>query len=162
MKQIFESDRISFVEISELLINDYLIMINDNENVNRFLYKTKRDRQFTAEDETVWVRKKIEEKAVIFSMIEKKTGAFIGNIELMEISDSVKELGIAITAKKQNMGYGTEAVGALLEFGFKQFGLQKIVLRANPENGRAICVYKKCGFREYNRTDEHVYMEKSR
>ncbi|MBR6941115.1 MAG: hypothetical protein IKH65_09935, partial [Clostridia bacterium] len=102
MKQIFESDRISFVEISELLINDYLIMINDNENVNRFIYKTKRDRQFTAEDETVWVRKKLEEKAVIFSMIEKKTGAFIGNIELMEISDSVKELGIAITAKKQN------------------------------------------------------------
>ena len=35
MKQIFESDRISFVKISELLINDYLIMINDNENVKK-------------------------------------------------------------------------------------------------------------------------------
>ena len=42
MKLIFESDRMSFVEISELLINDYLTMINDNENVNRFIYKTKK------------------------------------------------------------------------------------------------------------------------
>ena len=160
MKQVFESDRISFVEISELLTNDYLTMVNDYENVNRFT--SKKGMQFTEEDEIAWIRKKLEEKTIIFSMIEKKTGAFIGNTELMDVSDTVRELGIAITAKKQNMGYGTEAVGALLRFGFEKYGLQKIVLRANPENGRAIHVYKKCGFREYDRTDEHVYMEISR
>lgn len=157
MKQIFESDNISFVEVSETLISDYLIMINDNENVNRFI--SKRGKQITEEEETVWVRKKLEEKALIFSMIEKKTGDFIGNTELMDNSDTVKELGIAITAKKQNKGYGTEAVAALLKYGFETLGLQKIVLRAKPDNARAIHVYKKCGFREYDRNGEHVYME---
>ena len=157
MKQIFESSRISFVEVSETLINDYLIMINDNENVNRFI--SKRGKQITKEEETVWVRKKLEEKALIFSMIEKKTGDFIGNTELVDESDTVKELGIAITAEKQNKGYGTEAVAALLKYGFETLGLQKIVLRAKPDNARAIHVYKKCGFREYDRNDEHVYME---
>ena len=157
MKQIFESDRISFVEVSETLINDYLIMINDNENVNRFI--SKRSKQITAEEEAVWVRKKLEEKALIFSMIEKKTGDFIGNTELMDNSDTVKELGIAITAEMQNIGYGTEAVAALLKYGFETLGLQKIVLRANPDNARAIHVYKKCGFCEYDRNGEHVYME---
>ena len=157
MKQIFESDRISFVEISERLITDYLTLINDNENVNRFLGK--RDKLVTEEEEIGWVRKKLAEKKAIFSMIEKETGGFIGNIELMDVSDSVKELGIAITATKQNMGYGTEAVVALVRYGMEKLGLQKIVLRASPENERAIRVYKKCGFKEYDRTDEHVFME---
>jgi len=33
MKQIFESDQISFVKVSECLVNDYLIMVNDEEHV---------------------------------------------------------------------------------------------------------------------------------
>ena len=132
-------------------------MINDNENVNRFI--SKRGKKITEEEEVVWVRKKLEEKALIFSMIEKKTGDFIGNTELMDGNDTVRELGIAITAKKQNKGYGTEAVAALLKYGFETLGLQKIVLRAKPDNARAIHVYNKCGFREYDRNGEHVYME---
>ena len=49
MIQVFESDRISFVGVSELLIDDYLIMVNDYENVSRYIGK--RRRQLTAEDE---------------------------------------------------------------------------------------------------------------
>ena len=37
MKQVFESSRISFVEVSEQLVNDYLTMVNDYENINRFI-----------------------------------------------------------------------------------------------------------------------------
>ena len=160
MKQIFESDRISFAEVSALLINDYLVLVNDHENVNRFLSNS--GKTFTEEDEIAWVKKKLEKKALVFSMIEKKTGDFIGNIELTDVSDTEKELGIAITAKKQNTGYGTEAVASVVKFGFEIIGLQKIVLRADPANARAIHVYKKCGFTEYDRTGEHVFMELSR
>lgn len=37
MDQVFESNRIGFVEVSELLVNDYPDMVNDYENVNRFI-----------------------------------------------------------------------------------------------------------------------------
>ena len=157
MKQVFESDNIRFVEVSEQLISDYLTMVNDDENVNRFIggpHKT-----FTEEQETAWVREKLEEKAPVFSMIEKKTGNFIGNIELMDPSDSEGELGIAVTAAMQNLGYGTEAVAAFIAYGMNRLGMNRIRLRANPDNARAIHVYQKCGFREYRRTDDHVYME---
>ena len=160
MDQVFESSRISFVKVSELLVNDYLDMINDYENVNRFIggkHKT-----FTEEQERKWVREKLEEKALVFSMLEKKSGEFIGNVELMEVNDSVGELGIAITAAKQNAGYGTEAVLAVTEYATRRLGLKRVFLRTNPQNGRAIHVYKKCGFKEYDRTDEHVYMESVR
>ncbi len=159
MNQVFESSRISFVEVSELLVNDYLDMVNDYENVNGFIggeHKT-----YTAEQERKWVQKKLAEKALVFSMLEKKSGEFIGNIELMDVNNSVGELGIAITAAKQNAGYGTEAVSAITEYGTRQLGLNRVFLRTNPQNTRAIHVYQKCGFKEYDRTDEHVYMELS-
>ena len=98
MKQIFESERISFVEVSENLIGDYLIMVNDVENVRRFIGG--KQEPYTAEQEISWVRGKLENKEPVFSMIEKESGDFIGNIELMDVTGSEGELGIAITAKK--------------------------------------------------------------
>ena len=92
-------------------------------------------------------------------MIEKKSGDFIGNIELHDVHDSEGELGISITAEKQNLGYGTEAVCAITKYGIDYLALNRIVLKANPENARAIHVYRKCGFQEYHRTDNHIFME---
>ena len=160
MKQIFESEQISFVEVSEQLVGDYLVMVNDYEHVNRFIggkHKT-----YTEEQEIEWVERKLEEKACVFSMIEKKSGAFIGNIELMDVSGPSAELGIAITAQKQDLGFGTEAVLELVNYGRETLGLERIFLRTNPDNARAIHVYEKCGFREYDRTEEDIYMEYSR
>ena len=160
MKQIFESDRISFVEVSELLVKDYLVMVNDYENVNRFIGA--RHGTYTEEQEIGWVHSKLEEKAQVFSMIEKESGQFIGNIELMDANDSEGEFGIAITAAKQDMGYGTEAIPALISYGLETLGLKRIFLRTRVFNARAIHVYEKCGFKEYKRTEDHVFMEITR
>jgi len=157
MKQIFESENISFVEVSGELVRDYLAMVNDYEHVGRPMGGKRRT--YTEEQEIEWVEKKLKENASVFSMIEKKNGRFIGNIELMNIASSVGELGIAITAEMQERGYGTEAVRALTGYGIDTLGLEKLVLRTDPGNARAIHVYEKCGFREYDRDAEHVYME---
>ena len=157
LNQVFASERIRFVEVSESLIPDYLVMVNDTENVSRFIGGIQGT--YTEEMEVSWVRQKLEEKATVFSMIEKETGEFIGNIELMDVTATEGELGIAITAAKQNRGFGTEAVAALVRYGMERLGLSRISLRTRPFNGRAIRVYEKCGFREYDRTEDHVFME---
>lgn len=41
-------------------------------------------------------------------MLEKTTGEYIGNIEIMKIENNIGELGISITALKQDKHYGTE------------------------------------------------------
>ncbi len=157
MQTVFESDDIRFVRVSELLVGDYLVMVNDMDHVERFLGGA--HEPFTEEQEIEWVRRKLKENEPVFSMIEKESGEFIGNIELMDVRDGVGELGISITAAKQNLGYGTQAVAALTEFGMERLRLNRIFLRTNPDNARAIRVYEKCGFREYDRTAGHVYME---
>lgn len=157
MGTVFESENIRFVEVSEDLIGDYLVMVNDTENVNRFIGGSRTS--YTEEDEIRWVRKKLEENATVYSMIGKSDGEFIGNIEFMDVSDASGELGIAITAGKQDMGYGTEAVSAMVSYGREQLGLNRIWLRTRPFNTRAIHVYEKCGFSEYDRDGDHIFME---
>ena len=160
MNPIFESKSISFVPLSERLVKEYLVLINDFENVQKYIRRRFVPREpFTEEQEINWVRDKLAENACIFSMLEKETGDFIGNIELMNLTDSEGELGIAITADKQNRGFGTQAVAAMVAYGFEQLGLKSICLKANPENTRALHVYEKCGFCEIDRTDDHVLME---
>ena len=119
-------------------------MVNDYENVNRFIGGKKKS--FTVEQELQWVQEKLEEKALVFSMIDKASGRFIGNIELMDPNDSEGELGIAITAEMQDQGHGTEAVLAMVNYAIDHLGLKRVFLRTNPQNARAIRVYEKCGF----------------
>ena len=157
MQPIFETENISFVRVSENLVPDYLAMVNDIEKVGRFIGKSRPP--ITAEQETKWVQKKLAKGAPLFSMLDRETGAFIGNIEFMDVTDGAGELGIAITASMQDKGYGTEAITAMVRYGMDQMGLTRIFLSVFPDNARAIRVYEKCGFREYDRTAEDVFME---
>ena len=157
MEQVFQSDNIIFVNVTEELLNDYLEMVNDIENVARFIGK--RTKPYTVEEEKTFIQSKVEEKAHMYSMIEKNSGDFIGNIEFMEIKDGTAELGIAITTSKQNLGYGVESIHRMLEYGFHTLGLDRVFLKVYPDNKRAIHVYEKCGFLKYNNTEEDIFME---
>ena len=159
MHQVFESPHISFVRVSESLVPDYLAMVNDVEHVARLIGLSRRSEPITAEQERRWVQKKLAEDASVFSMLEKRTGAFIGNIELLHIENGSAELGIAITAAMQEKGYGTEAIPAMVQYGMDTLGLRRIFLKVYPDNARAIRVYEKCGFREYDQTADDVFME---
>ena len=156
MTTVFTSENIRFVRVSEELVPDYLAMVNDWERVGK-LIGSRRD-PISEEKECRWVQKKLAENTAIFSMLEKDTGAFIGNIELMDIADGAGELGIAVTAAMQDKGYGTEAVRAMVDYGMDTLGLRRVFLKVFPDNARAIRVYEKCGFREYDRTEDDVFM----
>ena len=157
MTTVFTSENIRFVRVSEELVPDYLAMVNDWERVGK-LIGSRRD-PISEEKERRGVQKRLAEGAALFSMLEKDTGAFIGNIELMDIADGAGELGIAVTAAMQDKGYGTEAVRAMVDYGMDTLGLRRVFLKVFPDNARAIRVYEKCGFREYDRTEDDVFME---
>jgi len=157
VERVFESDRIEFVKVDESLVGDYLTMVNDIERVGRLIGR--RTEPIPPEKELRWVRSKREENAPIWSMIEKTSGAFIGNIELMDVHDGEGELGIAITAEKQDRGFGKEAIPAALGYAKTTLGLKRVFLKVYPDNPRAFHVYEVCGFREYDRNDEDIFME---
>ena len=158
MRQVFETDNIRFVRLDKSLVQDYLAMVNDMENVGKLIGST---RTFTEEEETEWIRRKLENNFRIFSMIDKDTGDFIGNIEIMDVEGDAAsgELGICITAKQQDRGFGSEAIPAMVKYAAKEYGLKRLMLRVFPFNDRAVHVYEKCGFKEYDRVPDDVFME---
>ena len=160
MNVVFESERILYVQPSLDLVPDYLEMVNDIEHVARFIGE--RREPYTEEEERCYMQSKLDQKATMFSMLEKGTRRFIGNIEFMNRRGDEAEWGIVMTYKMQNRGYGTEALKRSVEYGFSELGLRRIYLGVYADNPRAIHVYEKCGFREYDRNDVDVFMEITR
>ena len=153
---IFSSNNINFVRLSCDLVNDYLKMVGDPYNARFIFYN---DVNITEEEEIEYINKKLKNKDFIFSMLDKKTNEFIGNIELKNIKKSVAEFGICITYTMQDKHYGSEAIRKFLDYSFEKFKLDKIYLKVFPDNLRAIHVYEKIGFKRYDRRDNDVYME---
>ena len=154
---IFESENILYVKINENLINDYLIMVNDPEVQKGISHKAK---IYTYEQELEWVKEKLNEDAIIFSMIEKETNEYIGNVEIMYIIENVGEIGIAITPLKQNKHYGQEAMKSIINYALNIMNLENVDLNVYKTNPRAIHCYEKVGFIRdgVGKTEEDIHM----
>ena len=157
MNVIFESENIVYVRPSFDLVPDYLEMVNDIDNVARFIGE--RSEPLTEQQEINYIKDKMDNNATMFSMLEKGTNKFIGNIEFFNRVFEEAEWGIVITTSMQNKGYGTEALKRSVEYGFNELGLNRIYLGVYVNNPRAIHVYENCGFKEYERDDVDVFME---
>ena len=156
-KIIFESENIIYINLNENLINEYLLMINDIEVAKQISHNIK---TYTYEQEKEWVKEKLNENAYCYSMIEKNTGNYIGNIEIMEIKDGIGELGISITPKMQNKHYGTEAIKTIINYGYSKLNLKGFDLNVYKTNERAIHCYEKVGFIQAGtgKTEEDLHM----
>ena len=154
---IFESENIYYIKITELLVNDYLKMVNDPNVQKGISHKLK---QYTYEQELQWVKDRLSKDACIFSMIEKSTCEYIGNIEILHINNNIGEIGICITADKQDRHYGTEAMKRIIEYGYNDLKLDGFELNVYATNPRAIRCYEKVGFVNagVGKTDEDIYM----
>lgn len=157
MNVIFESENIIYVRPAFDLVPQYLEMVNDIENVAKFIGE--RRTLLTEQDEIDYIKDKMDKDATMFSMLEKDTREFIGNIEFFNRVDDEAEWGIVITSKMQNKGYGKEALRRSVEYGFNELDLKRIYLEVYANNPRAIHIYENCGFKEYDRTDVDVFME---
>lgn len=157
MDAVFESENIIYVRPSFDLVPEYLEMVNDIENVARFIGD--RREPLSEKDEIDYIKNKMDNDATMFSMLEKDTREFIGNIEFFNRTFDAAEWGIVITTKMQNKGYGKEALMRSVEYGFNELGLNRIFLSVYADNPRAVHVYEKCGFKEFKRDDVDIFME---
>ena len=157
MDAVFESENIIYVRPSFDLVPEYLEMVNDIKNVARFIGD--RREPLSEKDEIDYIKDKMDNDATMFSMLEKDTREFIGNIEFFNRTFNAAEWGIVITTKMQNKGYGKEALMRSVEYGFNELGLNRIFLSVYADNPRAVHVYEKCGFKEFKRDDVDIFME---
>jgi len=84
-----------------------------------------------------------------FSVFEKETGDFVGQAGLFHVGFDVNqpdiELAYRLHTKYWNRGYATECAKALIDYGFNQLSLSKIIAAVRPKNERSRRVMEKAG-----------------
>jgi len=141
-------------------IPTFVRWFNDPE-VRQFLML---NRPISRDQEEEWYERQLKDKNSEIFAIEiaqgDEVGTHIGNIGLHNL-DGVNrsaELGIVIGEKAYwNQGYGSDAIRALLGFGFYSLNLHRIFLRVHADNARGIRAYEKCGFQHEGRLREAVF-----
>jgi RimJ/RimL family protein N-acetyltransferase len=99
-----------------------------------------------------WVQSNLEHHKEhgfsLYTVILKENGEIIGDcgLETDEIEgESVVGIGFDFRRKYWHKGYATEAARAVLEYGFTQFGFEKISGWIDPENAPSQRVAERIG-----------------
>lgn len=72
------------------------------------------------------------------------------------------EVGIRLGQAFWSNGFGQDAVGTLVGYGFRHLNLAKISLRVLADDERAVAAYRKAGFEEEGRLRSNVWFDGER
>jgi ribosomal-protein-alanine N-acetyltransferase len=94
------------------------------------------------------VSKKHGETGYYFAICELGSAELVGECSFHDLRPGGMraEVGIFLLPAHVGRGLGTDAMNALVDFGFGELMLERIGLFVDPENARAIRSYEKCGF----------------
>lgn len=140
---VMTSERIDYVRLTPELLDEYLTMVNDAETARMI---SGLGMSVGKADELLWVAEHRRRGCSLFSMIERETGKFIGNIELFDITEDTATLGICITPAMQGRRFGSESVRRICAYAFEDLGLAKVRLNVFSFNPRAMRCYEGAGF----------------
>lgn len=99
---------------------------------------------------------------VLLAIVEKKTDRHIGNGKLGSINWTHRsaDFGIMVGSKDcWGQGYGTEATGMILDYGFNRLNLNKVVSGFVADNKASIRACEKVGFRREGLISEMLYVD---
>ncbi|MEI3607599.1 GNAT family protein [Pseudogracilibacillus sp. SE30717A] len=103
---------------------------------------------FTEEDAKEFVNKNTGDNADKFPVVLLDEDIVIGHIIFEKyFGEHTYEIGWVFNSKYQNRGYASEAAKALLEYGFKEMNLHRIIANCQPENIPSYRVMEKIGMR---------------
>jgi RimJ/RimL family protein N-acetyltransferase len=90
-----------------------------------------------------------------------QTGVAVGDISLRERSRKHRqgEIGFVIHPDHQGQGYATEAAAALMEVGFRQLGLHRIVGSADARNIGSVRVMEHLGMRREAHLQQNEFIK---
>ncbi|MEV1007946.1 GNAT family protein [Streptomyces sp. NPDC049881] len=85
-------------------------------------------------------------------------GPLVGFARLALGGQRAGQIGFALRPDRWGRGYGTELVGALLDFGFDGLGLHRIWAARAPDNAASRAVLTRSGMTEEGRIRHHVHV----
>ncbi len=123
----------------------YLAWVNDEEVYKYLLVGT---RSVSLDKEREILERLAKEHN--YAVVDKDTDALLGNVGLFDVDDVHRSgsVGVFIGDKSYwGRGYGTEALGLLVDYSFRILNMKSLELRVFDFNERARKSYAKLGFK---------------
>ena len=114
----------------------------------------------SADEHAGWYRRVVRDRTQVIFAIETRPGhEHVGNCGLREVDRRSRKAKLWIYLGKEfvGKGYGGEATGLLLKYGFGRLKLNRVYLYALGSNTRAIRMYERLGFRVEGRFREDLF-----
>ena len=140
-----------YIRTNRLFIRDF--EIRDWEAVYEYTSKSNvmkyiPEGVFTEEDAIGFVKKNGGKPAEAYPVVKLDGNILIGHIIFHKyFGDHTYEIGWVFNPDYQNRGYASEAAQGVLEIGFKQMNLHRIIATCQPENIPSYRVMEKIGMR---------------
>ena len=114
----------------------------------------------TPEIETKWLADALErEDQKRFAICLKKTGRYIGNVQLIKIQNGEAEFHLFIGETDcWGKGLGELALILMLNYAFVELQLKNVMLQVHKDNVPAIKIYKRQGFKVVGYKDDYLEM----
>lgn len=138
-------------------LDDVLAVVGD-ERVTSWLSFDSRDRAQALEMIRTITRRaqEIPRQEYYLAVTRSDDDRLIGFVRLALDGVQAAKLGYAIGADHWGHGYATDAVRAMLRFGFGTLGLHRVSAAIGPENQSSIAVVKRLGLTYEGRIRHHV------
>jgi len=133
---------------------------NDPE-VNRYLATGRRPNSVEHSRELI-TRAMNSERDVMFAVIERASGRYIGNAGLHRIQHVYRSaiFGVVIGVPEfWHRGYGTEVTALVTDFAFSRLNLNRVELEVVAANARAQQIYERVGYRVDGTRRQAMYVE---
>jgi RimJ/RimL family protein N-acetyltransferase len=96
-----------------------------------------------------------------FAVDLASSGTLIGDVALRTSSTDgrLAELGFTFARDHQGQGYATEAVGAVVQYGFQKLEMHRLCSRTDARNLRARRLLERLGFRREGELRECIWFK---
>jgi len=152
-----ETDRLILKSIDESHIED-ILKIRSNEIINQFVKRIPPKNNYDALDFILTIKKRVQNnESVFWGITYKNQQNLIGTICLWNFSDDRKEaeLGYELLPDYHKKGIMSEALAAVLNFGFNELNLLEVLAFTNKFNENSKDLLLKHSFvLQEGRTDE--------
>lgn len=114
--------------------------------------KHRSEQQVSPEIEREWIAKVIARpNERRFAICLKRSGLYIGNIQLVDIREKNAHFHIFIGEEKfWGKGIAWQATAQLLRYAFSELQLDTVMLDVHHRNQAALSLYRKTGFKQIN------------
>lgn len=141
---ILETPRLSIRPLESGDLEAFLAYVSDEKTMHYLP-----EEPFNKTQALDFISKHQGPQAEAFALVSKDTQQLIGHFIFEKyFGDHTYEIGWVLNPKLHSQGYATEAAKAIIQYGFEDLGLHRIVATCQPENIPSYRVMEKAGMRK--------------